>query len=320
MGEFLPAPKSFDEAYNIAKTLAKSHLVPSNFKNNPDDVIVAMMWSANLGVPFVQGLQGIGIINGRATIWGDLALAVCRNTGKLEYIKEFFEGEGRDLAAVCQVKRTDEANIHEWKFSMIDATTAGLVNKQGPWKSYPKRMLQLRARGFALRDAFAEALMGMITREEAEDMESVVNGDGEVVQVKKTTERKMPTRKSKPVENAEDATIAEQPKIENNPTELPETIKAATQGHIHKTQEPEPIIEEVEEVAEQTGTQSLFDEVPEEPEIESWQLDVETKLTELTTIDELKAFFKSLPQERKIKVKEAFSARRRELESKVEDI
>jgi len=50
-----------------------------------------------------------------------------------------------------------------------DAKRAGLWAKQGPWTAYPKRMMQMRARGFALRDAFPDVLKGMITAEEAQD-------------------------------------------------------------------------------------------------------------------------------------------------------
>jgi len=57
-------------------------------------------------------------------------------------------------------------------FSVKDARLAGLMNKAGPWKQYPKRMLQMRARGFAIRDAFPDALKGVITYEEASDLGS----------------------------------------------------------------------------------------------------------------------------------------------------
>ncbi len=50
-----------------------------------------------------------------------------------------------------------------------DAKRAGLWGKGGPWTAYPKRMLQMRARGFALRDAFPDVLKGMISVEEAQD-------------------------------------------------------------------------------------------------------------------------------------------------------
>ena len=51
---------------------------------------------------------------------------------------------------------------------MGQAQSANLLNRP-PWKSYPDRMLQMRARGFALRDAFADVIGGLITSEEAED-------------------------------------------------------------------------------------------------------------------------------------------------------
>ena len=52
---------------------------------------------------------------------------------------------------------------------MADAKRAGLAGKSGPWTQYPRRMLQMRARGFALRDAFPDLLRGLVTAEEAMD-------------------------------------------------------------------------------------------------------------------------------------------------------
>jgi hypothetical protein len=86
-----------------------------------------------------------------------------------EGVEEFFEGEGTpNPVAVCIAHRRGRKPVTA-KFSVEDAKRAGLWNKQGPWTSYPKRMLQMRARGFALRDAFPDALKGLITTEEAED-------------------------------------------------------------------------------------------------------------------------------------------------------
>jgi hypothetical protein len=52
----------------------------------------------------------------------------------------------------------------------MDAKRAKLFDKDGPWKQYPDRMLQMRARGFALRDAFPDALKGFAIAEEAMDI------------------------------------------------------------------------------------------------------------------------------------------------------
>ncbi len=69
----------------------------------------------------------------------------------------------------CEVTRRGEAPQRR-TFSVADAKRAGLWGKSGPWTQYPDRMLQLRARGFAIRDVFPDALRGVMTREEAEDM------------------------------------------------------------------------------------------------------------------------------------------------------
>ncbi len=63
-----------------------------------------------------------------------------------------------------RVKRESSAS-----FSMDDAKRAGLAGKKGPWQDYPRRMRQMRARSFALRDAFADALRGLSVREEVMD-------------------------------------------------------------------------------------------------------------------------------------------------------
>ncbi len=57
--------------------------------------------------------------------------------------------------------------------SKEDAKKAGLWGKAGPWSQYPKRMLQMRARSFALRDKFADALSGLIMAEEAQDYTTI---------------------------------------------------------------------------------------------------------------------------------------------------
>jgi hypothetical protein len=53
------------------------------------------------------------------------------------------------------------------RFGADDAKRAGLAGDV--WAKYPDRMLQNRARAFALRDQFADALMGIGMVEEYDD-------------------------------------------------------------------------------------------------------------------------------------------------------
>jgi hypothetical protein len=88
------------------------------------------------------------------------------------YVREYTEGEGDNLTAVCEVQRRGYPQPTVAKFSVADAKKAGLWGKSGPWSQYSGRMLALRARGFALRNAFADALRGLVTAEEAQDYQT----------------------------------------------------------------------------------------------------------------------------------------------------
>jgi hypothetical protein len=99
-------------------------------------------------------------------------LAICQNHHQYLGIEETSEGEGQDHKATCVVKRENkngDINKTIQTYSYAKAQRAGLLTRQ-TWKQYPERMMQLRARGFALRDAFADAIAGIITAEEAQDM------------------------------------------------------------------------------------------------------------------------------------------------------
>ncbi|WP_460452623.1 recombinase family protein, partial [Alsobacter sp. SYSU BS001988] len=70
--------------------------------------------------------------------------------------------------AVCQVRRKGERSWLVRSFDTADAIRARVWGKAGPWSEYPKRMLQMRARAFALRDGFPDVLGGLYLREEVE--------------------------------------------------------------------------------------------------------------------------------------------------------
>jgi hypothetical protein len=167
---FLSNPQTFEEAYRIAKVLASSDLVPKDYKGKPENCLVAMQWGADVGLPGLQALQNIAVVNGRPSVWGDAALAIVKNSPAFQDIKESIEGTGDEMVAVCAISRKGNSVV-ESRFSVADAKKAGLWGKQGPWTQYTRRMLQMRARGFALRDAFPDALRGLSIAEESQDIQ-----------------------------------------------------------------------------------------------------------------------------------------------------
>lgn len=166
------SPRNFQEAEHFAEIISKTAFVPKDYYGKPQEILVAMSMGAEVGLSPIQSIQNIAVISGRPSIWGDAMLALVQASGLLKFHKEYFD---KDETAVCEVARKGDVDeegkqvIHVVRFSNSDRDKAGLTNK-GVHGSYPKRMKQMRARGFALRDKFADVLKGLIAREEAIDI------------------------------------------------------------------------------------------------------------------------------------------------------
>ena len=186
--QFDLSPQTFEQALTFSKYLADSDLVPKDFKGKPANCLIAMQWGMELGLKPLQALQNLAVINGRPALWGDAVLAIVRSSPLCEYVNESDDGE----TATCRVKRKGEPEQVR-TFSMDDARKAGLTGKQGPWTSYPRRMRQMRARAFALRDVFPDVLRGMPVAEELMDTTASGNerfmGQADVVQTSVITQQ-----------------------------------------------------------------------------------------------------------------------------------
>ena len=172
-------PNSFQELILFSDRLARTNFVPKNYRGKPNDILCAIQMGAELGLSPMLSLQNIAVINDRPSIYGDAMLAICKASPLCESIEEYLDGDQSQintLTAICKVRRRGFKNEITGSFSWEDAKKAGLSTKAGAWLSYPKRMLQMRARGFALRDAFPDLLNGLITREEANDYQHEENG------------------------------------------------------------------------------------------------------------------------------------------------
>jgi hypothetical protein len=168
-------PSNLPEAIEVAKLMASSGILPKQFDGNTGAVFVAIQMGAEVGLSPMAALQNIAVINGRPSLWGDAFLAVVTaHPDCLDVIETF---DDATMTATCIVRRRGRQSVPA-TFSQADAKTAGLWGKQGPWTQYPKRMLKMRARGFACRDTFPDALRGLHLAEEARDIPDGIDREG----------------------------------------------------------------------------------------------------------------------------------------------
>jgi hypothetical protein len=183
---FTGRPSSFAEMEKLAQWFADSQSVPPAYRGKPADCFVAIQMGLEVGLAPMQAIQNIATINGRPAIYGDAMLGLCWQSPLCEDISERMEGTGDDRVAICIAKRRGASIPVERRFSVADAKRAKLWQEKatvtktsrdggtyeadsGVWFAYPERMLQMRARGFALRDAFPDVLRGLLPFEEATD-------------------------------------------------------------------------------------------------------------------------------------------------------
>lgn len=212
--------KTLDDAWRFAVAVSKSGLAPKGIES-PEAIVTCIQFGFELGLTPMAALQSIAVINGRPSIYGDTALGLCRQSGKMEKYSQVFTGDGETRKCIVTVTRKGEDPI-EGSFSYADAKKAALWGKAGPWSQYPERMLLFRARGFALRDAFGDVLKGLRTVEEARDIPAEIVhetiaptlGDGKQLPAPEPKAKREPKEKSS------------EPKPETAPVTAPATESA----------------------------------------------------------------------------------------------
>ncbi len=162
--------RNLEDMYRFGQYIAASGFAPKGLEK-PEAIVVAIQFGLELGITPMQALQNIAVINGRPTLYGDAMLALCMASLAFDHsvFAETFEGKPYEdsYCAICRVGRCGCNAPVERRFSVAQAKKAGLWGKAGPWQMFPDRMLQMRARAWALRDAFPDILRGAMAAEEA---------------------------------------------------------------------------------------------------------------------------------------------------------
>lgn len=181
-------PQSFEDAQRMAKVAVAAGLYPKAAWNEEETsesavakATMAIMQGLECGVPPMQAVQNIAIINGRAMMYGDLLTALLWSKGFK--VKKWTEGEGDNRVGKACITRPDGEKI-EKAFSVADAKRANLWDERktvkrkrknewvdapndSPWFKYEYRMLEWRAFGFCVKDGASDATHGMLVHEEA---------------------------------------------------------------------------------------------------------------------------------------------------------
>ena len=159
-----------------AMVLVKSGLLPKAV-DTPEKAIVIMLQGRELGIGYMQALNGINVIQGKPTVSPQLMLALIQRSGELEDMAIADDGN----ACTVTMKRRGKS-AHSETFSMSDASAMGLSGKDN-WRKQPVVMRKWRAVSACSRVIFSDVTMGLYTFEEINPDVSVDAETGEIVEV-----------------------------------------------------------------------------------------------------------------------------------------
>lgn len=248
----LPVPIGYENYFDIsrynqigaiAKAFSMSDLIPAVYKDKPANCFIAIHLGMKLGLDPFLTLQNIYIVQGNPCLSAKLCISLANRSGIFDGNIIFTEfGTGDDLAVTASARLKNGGQTVSKTMTLKQAKIAGWTSKP-VWQSQPSQMLSYRTATQLIRLYCPDAIMGMSSVEEWEDVANNVQQRVEPASVKSINQL-----------------LNSEPQIEDKP--LP---KASAVGRKPKKQIEtiEQKIEEKEEIKEETPfieTQKISDD------------------------------------------------------------
>ncbi|MEU1494328.1 hypothetical protein ABZ456_29255 [Streptomyces sp. NPDC005776] len=150
-----PVPASLPEKMQYAQALAAANMLPSQYRQQPANLLWALEFADSLGLHPMAAITGVHVIEGKPSASAALISALVRRAGHKLRVT------GNDQQGTAQIVRADDPGFtFECTWTWDRAKQAGLTNKK-VWQNYPAAMLKARAITEVAREACEEALSGM---------------------------------------------------------------------------------------------------------------------------------------------------------------
>lgn len=138
-----------------SEILAKSSIIPKDFKSNQGNIVAAALLGRSFGWDAMTSMRMFTVIQGTATLKPEAQLALIRQAGhNVEFI---VHDDGKGVTATGT--RADNGDVASTSFTLADAERAGLL-RNGTWKSYPLDMCTWRAVTRLSRQLFSDVVLG----------------------------------------------------------------------------------------------------------------------------------------------------------------
>jgi len=152
---------NLDARIRYAMALAKSNLLPKEYRDKPENVLIAIEYGYALGIPPIQALNQVFIVEGKPSASADLIAALVRRAGHKLRVTEGTDANGGPSVTASLIRSDDPDFAFTAVWDLAKARAAGLGGKD-VWRKYPGQMLRARAITEVCRQGASDALYGVI--------------------------------------------------------------------------------------------------------------------------------------------------------------
>lgn len=150
-----PSATELDVIVRQADALARSSIVPGDYRGKPANIIAAALMGRSFGWDATTSMRMITVISGTAGLKPEAMLALIRKRGHHVSIEPHADGRGVTVTG----RRADNGDESSASFTLEDAERAGLT-RSSAWRSYPVDMCQWRAVARLARGLFGDVVLG----------------------------------------------------------------------------------------------------------------------------------------------------------------
>jgi hypothetical protein len=176
-GHVFSGIQAFDAAQRMAKALSSSALVPKIYQgqNGLANSLIALELAGRMGISPLTVMQNMTPINGRPSWSSSFLIGTVNACGRFSPLRFIFDDV--ESPSSCYAEANDLATgevLRGEKITIAMAKAEGWFGRQGSkWQTFPGQMLRYRAGAFWARVYCPEISLGIITKEEAIDVEPV---------------------------------------------------------------------------------------------------------------------------------------------------
>lgn len=249
-------PADLTQLIKYAQWMMNSELLPSHIKT-PQDVVLLVQFGAGFGVPPMQAIQNLYIVEGKVTMGAHIALGLAMSHPCCEYM---MCTESTPERAVWEGKRTGHPKPTTVSYTIAQAEEARLIKKSN-WQKHPAEMLRARAGMHLARLLFPDMLAGVY---DPDELGAVTQPQPEptpriTAQIHREPQATpQPAPQFEDIEDIEDAEVVEE--SEPAPTPVPPTERLPNPGptsasarKVSEGEEHDALVDELRAYLKQAG-------------------------------------------------------------------